>query len=243
MPPTGRGFPDPSRPRKALFERAYERIEALLVNCSLAPGRHLTMNDLMVVTALGRTPVHHAVSRLAADTLILIRPRHGLQIAPIDLARERQLLQLRRDLERFVVRLAAERLQPAQRRDLLKIEATLSSRRDQITLDEFNRLDRAIDAQVLTAAGEPFLENTLRPLHTIFRRIGHIHHSHHGGPVDLSSTVDRHLAILGAIAAGDASRAVAASDALMDFVDRMFDGLEASVDPAQLDSSAVPMLA
>ncbi len=78
------------------------------------------MNDLTALTGLGRTPVHHAVNRLAADTLILIRPRHGLQIAPIDLARERTLLQLRRDLERFVVRLAADRAGPGHRNQIGK---------------------------------------------------------------------------------------------------------------------------
>ena len=87
-------------------EQAYERIEELLVRCELQPGRFLTMNDLQGMVSLGRTPVHQAVSRLAADTLVLVSPRHGIQIAPIDLTREHVLLDLRRDVERFVIRLA-----------------------------------------------------------------------------------------------------------------------------------------
>ncbi len=228
---------DAGRPRQALFELAYERIEAQLVNCSLAPGRHLTMNDLMLATGLGRTPVHQAVSRLAADTLVLVRPRHGLQIAPIDLARERTLLKLRRDIERFVVRLAAERIGEARSEMLTRIGGQLSDRRDSLDLDAFNRLDRAIDREVLAAAGEPFLEATLRPLHTIFRRIGHIHHSRARGVADLSATVDRHIAIVRAIAAGDPGRAVTASDDLMAYVDAMFDGIAERVDPRLLDSA------
>src|SRR5215208_2227523 len=92
-----------------LLELAYERLEDLIINCELRPGSFLSIQDLQNITGFSRTPVHQAVSRLADDTLILVRPRHGVQIAPIDLARERLLLQLRRDLERFVVRLAAER--------------------------------------------------------------------------------------------------------------------------------------
>ena len=101
--------PEPSGPtpgvrnRLNLFELANERIEDLIVRCELKPGSFLAMQDLQEMTGFGRTPVHQAVSRLAADTLIVVRPRHGLQIAPIDLARERVLLQLRRDIERFVV--------------------------------------------------------------------------------------------------------------------------------------------
>ena len=69
------------RNRINLFELAYQRIEDLLVNCQLKPGRFLTVQELQSVTGCGRTPVHSAVNRFAADTLIIIRPRHGLQIA------------------------------------------------------------------------------------------------------------------------------------------------------------------
>ena len=167
--------------RVNLFELAYERIEDLIINCELKPGRFLAIQDLQEMTGFSRTPVHQAVSRLADDTLILVRPRHGVQIAPIDLARERVLLQLRRDLERFVIRLAAERSSPTHRNQLLHVARVLRERREDMTASEFNVLDRRIDKLILMAAGEPFLEHTMRPLHTIFRRIGWVHHNHISG--------------------------------------------------------------
>ena len=88
-----------------------------------------------------------------------------------------------------------------------------------MTFAEFNRLDRRIDALMLAAAGEPFLTHTLRPLHTIYRRIGFIHHRYMPGQADLSGTIDRHLAILSAVANRHVDRAVAATDALIDFMD------------------------
>lgn len=232
----------PRRNRLNFFELAYERIEAMLIDCQLKPGRQLTVQDLQELTGFGRTPVHHAVSRLAADTLIIVRPRHGLQIAPIDLARERVLLRLRRDLERFVARLAAERAGPMHRNQMLHMARLLRDRRESMTLDAFNPLDRRIDQMILSAAGEPFLEHTLRPLHTLFRRIGYIYHSHVATPDDLSGTVDHHLALLNAIAASQGERAVAAADELVSFVDGMFDALEETVDPTLLDCSLTPLL-
>lgn len=232
----------PRRNRINLFELAYHRIEELLVKCELAPGRFLAMQDLQDLTGFGRTPVHHAVNRLAADTLIIIRPRHGLQIAPIDLARERVLLHLRRDIERFVIRLAAERAGPSHRNQMLHMERLLREKRDGLTLAEFNSLDRRIEQMVLAAAGEPFLEHTLRPLHTIFRRIGFIYHSYMAEKTTLDGTIDHHLAVLNAIATRHAERAVAASDALIEFVDSMFDEMEARIDPSLLDCSVEPLL-
>ncbi len=225
------------RNRVNLFELAYQKIEELLVTCQLRPGRFLTTQDLQDLTGFGRTPVHHAVNRLAVDTLIIIRPRHGLQIAPIDLARERVLLQLRRDIERFVIQLAAERASASHRNQMLHMERVLREKRASLTLSKFNTLDRGIDRLILTAASEPFLEHTLRPLHTIFRRIGFIHHTFVPGHTNLNGTIDRHIALLNAVANRRADRAVAASDALMDFVDGMFDTMEIEIDPMLLDCS------
>lgn len=230
------------RNRVNLFELAYERIEAMLITCELAPGRFLSLQDLQDLTGYGRTPVHHAVNRLAADTLIVISPRHGLQVAPIDLERERVLLRLRGDLERFVIGLAAERAGPSHRNQLLHIERLLRDRRDTLSMAEFNTLDRRIDETVLSAAAEPFLQHTLRPLHTIFRRIGFIYHNAMPQRVGLSVSIDHHIAVLNAIAARRAEQAVAASDALIGFVDGMFDEMEAAIDPSLLDCGVEPLL-
>jgi DNA-binding GntR family transcriptional regulator len=181
--------------------------------------------------------VHQAVSRLAADTLVIIQPRHGLQIAPIDLARERMLLRLRRDLERFVVSLAAEHSTSTHRSQMLHIIRILKDQRDTMTISEFNIFDRRIDRLILLAAGEPFLEHTLRPLHTLFRRIGLIHHRNIGGAESLAGSIQSHIAVLEAIAKRNVALAVEASDQLIDYVDRMFDTLERDIDPSILDSS------
>jgi DNA-binding GntR family transcriptional regulator len=223
-----------------LFEAAYLKIEELLVNCSLKPGQFLTVQELQHLTGFGRTPVHSAVNRLATDTLIIIRPRHGLQIAPIDLARERLLLGLRRDIERFVIRLAAERAGLSHRNQLQQIERVLTERRASLAIDEFNQFDRRIDSLILAAAGEPFLVHTMRPLHTIYRRIGYIYHrllpDH-----DLTGTIDRHLAIVNAVAGQRATAAVKASDTLIDFMDQMFADMATGIDPGLLDCSIEPL--
>jgi DNA-binding GntR family transcriptional regulator len=221
--------------RLNLADQAYDRLEELIVTCELQPGAFLSIQDLQTATGGGRTPVHQAVSRLASDTLIVIRPRHGLQIAPIGLARERVLLPLRRDIERFVVRLATERAGPTDRSQLRLISRVLRDKGATMPIDAFNRLDRRIDQLLASAAREPFVENTLRPLHTIFRRVGWIYHNWVRPRKGLGGTISSHLAILDAVAAGDVPAAVAASDRLMAFSAGMLGVIEAEIDPGLLD--------
>ena len=230
--------PEPARRRGAvnLSDLAYARIEELLVCCELRPGRFLATHDLQALVGYGRTPVHQAVLRLAADTLLVVTPRHGLQVVPVDLTRDRVLLRLRRDMERFVIQLATERSGASQRNQMLHLERQLAEHRDTLTLEQFNLVDRRIDQLFLAAAGEPFVESTLRPLHTIFRRIGWIYHTHAKGGANLHDTVDGHIGVLHAVANGKVDEAIAASDRLMEFVEGMFEVLEREVDPGLLDS-------
>lgn len=227
--------PKPREHRVNLTDRAYDQLEALIVTCELRPGRYLSIQDLQTMIGGGRTPVHQAVTRLASDTLIVIRPRHGLQIAPIDLARERVLLPLRRDLERFVVRLATQHGGPSHRNQFLHIARILRAKAGEMSIVEFNLLDRRIDHLLASAAGELFVENTLRPLHTIFRRIGWIYHNWVRPDEGLGRTIESHLAILDAVAAQHVDQAVEASDHLLAFSDSMLDTIEAEIDPALLD--------
>ena len=104
-----------------------------------------------------------------------------------------------------------------------------------MTIDEFNRLDRRIDQIFVAAAGEAFLENTLRPLHTISRRIGWIYHSRVRPQEGLVTTLDCHAAILDAVLARQVEAEVAASDRLIAFSDSMFDVLGRGTEPALFD--------
>jgi DNA-binding GntR family transcriptional regulator len=221
--------------RVNLADLAYDRCEELIVSCALSPGMSLSLQDLQAATGVGRTPIHQAVSRLAADTLIIVRPRHGLQIAPIDLTRERVLLRLRRDLERFALRLAAERCGASERNQLLHISRVLRDPAGRMDVHAFNRLDRHIDQLLSAAAGEKLLEHTLRPLHTIFRRIGLIYHTWVAPQAGLDRTVACHIDILDAVISRDPDRAARSSDDLIDFVAGMIDAMEHGVDPSLLD--------
>ena len=80
-----------------------------------------------------------------------------------------------------------------------------------------------------------FLEHTLRPQHTIFRRIGWIYHSRVRPHEGLARTLGCHSEILDAVLAGQVEAAGLASNRLIAFSDSMFDVLGCGIDPALLD--------
>src|SRR6478609_9081593 len=157
-PSSPQGASIASRGGESLSEIAYDRIEDLIVHRVFAPGASTTTKDLQDAVNVGRTPVHQAVRRLAAETLIQIRPRDGLMISPISLERDRRLLQLRRDMDRFVIRSASRNATGNIRSQLLHLDHQMKARRAEMTLSEFNTYDRQLDRALMTATGEPFLD-------------------------------------------------------------------------------------
>lgn len=214
---------------------AYERIEELFISLQLKPGMSLRTQDLQDLTGLGRTPVHQAVRRLAAETLFEILPRNGLCVAPIDLAREKRLAMLRRDMDRFVLSAAIAGMEGNQRARLGHILRRSEQERETITLDRFNILDKAFDILIIQASRERFLERSLRPLKAFARRSGYLDISRISRQDGLRDSLDRHIAIMRAVMDGDVACACAMSDRLVDLGVEMLDRLERDIDPGLLD--------
>ena len=214
---------------------AYERIEELFVCLRIAPGAEIRTQDLQAMTGLGRTPVHQAVRRLAAETLLEIRPRNGLRVTPIDLAREMRLADLRRDLDRFVTSAAIRNMTSNDRTALHHLKRRLDAERSTMDVDAFNVIDKTFNKLLIHASGERFLERVLSPLHAISRRIGYLSISQVSNREGLLGTIDRHVAIMDAILAGEEGRACEASDELVRFSISMLKEFEDRVDPGLLD--------
>lgn len=192
---------------KSLSQEAYDRLEALIVTTDLQPGARTTLNELERLSGFGRTPVHDAVKRLSAESLIIVQPRSGLRIAPLDLEQETLLLPVRIEMEAIACRLAAER---AVDDDIIRLSAAAEKLRSgykAMTLAEFNVVDNELNDAILMASGEMMLGNTLMPLQTLYRRSGWLYQTRIAGPSKLPKVAADHLELLDLILKRDAAAA------------------------------------
>lgn len=199
-------------PNKA--DQAFLQIERLIVLQELPPGTLVSEKQLMELTGLGRTPVREALQRLARERLVEIHANRGVLVPAVSIEAQLKLLELRRTLEPFAVRLAAQRANAHQRRTA----ATLAEQVSDATasVDDFATFLREAHALVVSATHNEFVEVAMAPLQGLSRRFwfGNLTDPHQ----DLAEAAKLHAAILTAIAAGDAEAAEAASIALSDYL-------------------------
>src|SRR5688572_10962031 len=99
----------------SLTDLAYLHLEEMIVTLKLAPGQVVSEGELSVATGIGRTPIREALQRLARERLVSILPRRGIIVSAIDVKSQLRLLEVRRELERFIARAAARRATEAER--------------------------------------------------------------------------------------------------------------------------------
>jgi DNA-binding GntR family transcriptional regulator len=201
-----------ARSLKILSDKAYRAIEERIVTLELAPGSIVTEGELAAELTIGRTPVREALQRLEHEGLVQFLPDRGLRITEIDAMGQLRLLEVRRRLEGLTAALAAERADLGQRERFRALDRSLrevASHADEIV---FLRLDRAFNQLLREAARNPFCGMMMTTIEGLARRYYHRHRE----ALDLGRSAALHADIARAVAEGDAARAEAAVNALID---------------------------
>jgi DNA-binding GntR family transcriptional regulator len=198
-----------------LTERAYRELEERIVTLQLKPGEFLSEYALSNSLKIGRTPIREALQRLSREDLVTILPRKGILVSATDPRKQLLVLEVRRELERLVCRLAAQRATDAQRERFRDIAAKMD--RAAKTNDDmlFMRLDRELNLLLAEAAQNDYASRAMRFLQGHSRRFWYLHYKQ---AADLPLCARLHATQARAVAAGDAKAAIAASDRLIDYV-------------------------
>jgi DNA-binding GntR family transcriptional regulator len=199
-----------------LTERAYRELEEQIVTLRLKPGEFLSEYALASDLRIGRTPIREALQRLGREGLVTILPRKGILVSETDPRKQLLVLEVRREIERLLCRLGAQRASEEQRRRFREIAESMDragTANDDLT---FMRLDCELNLLIADAAQNEYASRAMRFLHGHSRRFWYMHYKE---AADLPLCARLHASQARAIAGGDAKAAAAASDRLIDYTE------------------------
>jgi len=207
---------DASHEKETLSDRAYRELEEAIVTLKIPPGAMVTEAALSLRTGLGRTPIREAIQRLARDRLVLILARRGIMVSEVNIETQLRLLEVRRELERLLARAAARRASTEERRRFAEIGEEMLAAGKTNADRAFMRLDREFNLLILQAARNEFAAGAMTLMHGLSRRFWYIHYKQ---VADLPLAARLHARIAAAVSRGEAEKAAAASDDLMDYIE------------------------
>lgn len=199
-----------------LTDRAYREIEEAIVTLRLKPGEILSEQMLASATGIGRTPIREALQRLAIEGLVTILPRKGILVSEINPRSQLLVFEVRRELERMLCRVGAERATKEQRAQALQIAKGIDKAARGNDDIAFMRHDRELNQLILEAGHNDYATRAMKLTQGLSRRFWYVHYR---VAADLPLCARLHAAQARAIAEGDGKAAAEASDRLMDYLE------------------------
>src|SRR5436309_1877554 len=98
----------------ALIDQVHDRLLAAIADGTLPSGQRLTQESVAALLGVSRQPVSHALQVLKRRGFLIEHGKRGLQVAPIDSRRIRELYQVREALDGLAARLAAQRVRAGE---------------------------------------------------------------------------------------------------------------------------------
>lgn len=208
-----------SRPYQSLAEMAYAILEEAIVMLYLKPGQTYSATDLSCFTGIGITPVREAAKRLESTFLLEITPRKGITITRVELEEWYLQMEVRNMLERLVAVRAAKFSTPQERKRFLELEDRYRAATDRMDALASVRIDYEFNEFESDCARNIFAKTALLQLHPLARRLYYM--QFHANE-DLTRNINiAHCDLMKAIASGNESFAMHASDHLLQQINKL----------------------
>ena len=195
-------------------ELAYEALEKKLVNLTLKPGKIYSEGELAREIEFGRTPLREALQKIAGHGLVEMISRVGVKITEIDFNRQLAILETRRVLDELIASRAARRATEEQRSTFRALAERMEISAQNGDIEAYLKLDHEFDILLDKASRNEFASKALIPLHIHCRRFWSYYKIHD----DLKRTAILHEKLMRAVADGDETVAVHATDELVDYL-------------------------
>ena len=137
-------------------------------------------------------------------------------VSEINLRLQLRLLEVRRELERLMASLAAERATPDERREFAEVAQAMLAAAAKADDIAFMRLDQRFNILIATAARNEFARRSMGLMNALSRRFWYQHYQE---VADLPLAAKLHAAVADAVAQKKVKAAATASDRLIDYIE------------------------
>ncbi len=190
----------------SMKEIAFQALKQAIMRNELIPGAIYSEQVLAKEMGVSKTPVHLALVELENKGFVNLLSRRGFEVKALSAKNISEMFELRRSLEKTVVRKITPKLRADELNKLSGIVARIEKTRDPV---DFQKHDRAFHRYLAALSGNSYITNALEMVWDLSDWVGASILKQKGG---YKSTAQEHLAIYEFMAGGDSEKAAAAME-------------------------------
>jgi DNA-binding GntR family transcriptional regulator len=155
----------PTRPaRKHSQAEIMAALENDIVSGRLKPRQRVDEREVAARFGVSRTPVREVLNRMATTGILDSRRNQGMFVAAMTLPQLLQMYEVLSELEALCARLAARRMTPQEKRNLLKTQSKGDAVADTGSAAEYAGQNMRFHEAIYVGTHNPYLANMIRLL-------------------------------------------------------------------------------
>ena len=146
---------------KSLKEQAYDKLKELIITGALEPGALHNEKRLAEALGVSRTPVREALLELSREGMVAFVSGKGVEICKFTTQQVREVFEIRRIIEGYVIKIIAARLTDA---DIREIDRNINSQEKMLSRTErtaFIEYDKQFHLYLASKIGNKQIESIL----------------------------------------------------------------------------------
>jgi len=151
--------------------KVYDELKKRIIFGRYKPGSTLHEKKICQEFRISRTPYREALMRLEAEGLVVIKPKTGVVVPPIDLNSLKDVFEMRTVLEAVAARMAFKRIQPHQLEALKTVAQRIKALPPKSEIFSYLELDAQFHSIIQNAQGNQVLKENLATLYNQCMRL------------------------------------------------------------------------
>jgi DNA-binding GntR family transcriptional regulator len=185
-------------------DRVHRRLADQIISGVLKPGQQLDEKALAEEFNVSRTPVREALRQLTASHLVEWRPHQCAVVATITIPKMVAMFEVMAEIEGICGRLAARRMTPNERKDLLLRHKKCVQYVKAGNREAYHALNKPFHEAIYAGSHNPFL---MEQAQSLYNRLAPYRAYHLHRPGEMQRAFQEHKQIMDAIVAGDGETA------------------------------------